>query len=413
MQLSRCALSSPPIPSSPSLPRTASRPPTAQPQPQPMAPPLPPPPLPPRCPPTSTTHATMAVNQTLAGRVKHMLTAMSSQEEKQGIKVDADIAKYNAMHDDSKNDVDARNKNYADLVNSYYNLATDFYEWGWGQSFHFANKLPGESFSSSIVRHEYYLAARLGVKPTDHVLDCGCGIGGPLRNIGRFTQARITGVTLNQYQVDRGNALCKQAELDKCQLVQADFHKLPFADGTFDHVYSIEACCHSPDRRDVYREVMRVLKPGGCFVSYEWCLTDKYNKSDKAHVLAKKKIEEGDGLPDLVFTQECDKALKDVGFEILECRDAALDANPGGEDWFTILTPSYLSFFRVQFTPIGTFLLNIVLTLMEWFWLAPKGSGKVREMLRQAQLGLVAGGKGGYFTPMYFVFARKPSKPSK
>eukprot|EP00965_Chrysotila_dentata_P165898 5477358-Pleurochrysis_carterae.AAC.2 len=32
---------------------------------------------------------------------------------------------------------------------------------------------------------------------------------------------------------------------------------------------------------------MRVLKPGGCFVSYEWCLTDKYNKSDKAHVLVR------------------------------------------------------------------------------------------------------------------------------
>ena len=73
-------------------------------------------------------------------------------------------------------------------------------------------------------RHEYYLAARLGIQPSDSVLDCGCGIGGPLRNLGRFTGApaaqslsreagpfsepcrnlpvgaSITGVTLNQYQ---------------------------------------------------------------------------------------------------------------------------------------------------------------------------------------------------------------------
>ena len=54
--------------------------------------------------------------------------------------------------------------------------------------------------------------------------------------------------------------------------MQADFHKMPFEDNSFDHCYSIEACCHSPDRRDVYREIMRVLKPGGTFVSYEWCL---------------------------------------------------------------------------------------------------------------------------------------------
>ena len=142
--------------------------------------------------------------------------------------------------------------------------------------------------------------------------------------------------------MNRGNALCKQAQLDKCKLVQADFHKLPFDDASFDHCYSIEACCHSPDRKDVYREVFRTLKPGGCFVSYEWCLTDKYDASNAAHRLAKKKIEEGDGLPDMCHTSECDAALKAVGFELVDARDAALDANPGGEAWYTILTPSYL-----------------------------------------------------------------------
>ena len=40
--------------------------------------------------------------------------------------------------------------------------------------------------------------------------------------------------------------------------------------------------------------------------------------------------------------------------------------------------------------------------------LAPKGSGKVREMLRQGQVGLVAGGEMGTFTPMYLVLGRKP-----
>ena len=80
------------------------------------------------------------------------------------------------------------------------------------------------------------------------MLDCGCGIGGPLcatarsnpphlapraaapthtranlrrsRNIGKFTGSSVIGVTLNQYQVDRGNALCKKAGLDKCKLVK-------------------------------------------------------------------------------------------------------------------------------------------------------------------------------------------------
>lgn len=350
----------------------------------------------------------MAQTVSLHRRAYRWLVAMKEQETAQALSVGQKIDDYNKMHDDD--DPHNRNEKYTDLVNTYYNLATDFYEWGWGQSFHFANQFAGEQFATAIARHEHYLAARLGVQPNHHLLDCGCGIGGPLRNLGRFTGARITGVTLNQYQVDRGNALCAAAGLERCKLVKADFHKLPFPDNSFDHVYSIEACCHSPDRRDVYREVLRVLKPGGCFVSYEWCLTDAYDAKNAVHVRSKKQIEEGDGLPDLVHTSECDKALNDVGFDIIEARDAALDPHPGGDDWFTILTPSLLSFFRIQFTWIGTFVVNLVLTLMEMIRLAPAGSGKVREMLRQGQLGLVTGGQLGTFTPMYFVFAKKPSK---
>ena len=71
----------------------------------------------------------MAVRQTTAGRIKRMLTAMSGQEKEQGIGVNSDIKRYNEMHDDSKVDVSGRNAAYADLVNTYYNLATDFYEW--------------------------------------------------------------------------------------------------------------------------------------------------------------------------------------------------------------------------------------------------------------------------------------------
>ena len=48
------------------------------------------------------------------------------------------------------------------MVNDYYDLVTDFYEYGWGQSFHFAPRHKGESFEASLVRHELYLAARCG-----------------------------------------------------------------------------------------------------------------------------------------------------------------------------------------------------------------------------------------------------------
>ena len=120
------------------------------------------------------------------------------------------IGKYNEMHSDESTGVAGREKDYATLVDSYYDLATDFYEWGWGSSFHFATRQAHESFRESILRHEHYLAGKLGVPPGAHVLDCGCGIGGPARNIHRFSGAKVTAVTLNQSQVNRGNVLCRK-----------------------------------------------------------------------------------------------------------------------------------------------------------------------------------------------------------
>lgn len=60
------------------------------------------------------------------------------------------------------------------MINHYYDLCTDFYEWGWGQSFHFANRYRGENFYSSIARSEHWLALQMGLKPGMKVLDVGC-----------------------------------------------------------------------------------------------------------------------------------------------------------------------------------------------------------------------------------------------
>lgn len=46
---------------------------------------------------------------------------------------------------------------------SFYNLVTDFYEYGWGQSFHFAPRRKNEYFRESIRRAEYVLASRIEV----------------------------------------------------------------------------------------------------------------------------------------------------------------------------------------------------------------------------------------------------------
>ena len=84
------------------------------------------------------------------------------------------------------------------------NLVTDIYEWGWGQSFHFSPRLPGKDWAASEAAHEARLAALLGLGPGLKCLDVGCGVGGPMRTIASTSGAEVTGITINGYQVQRG-----------------------------------------------------------------------------------------------------------------------------------------------------------------------------------------------------------------
>ena len=325
--------------------------------------------------------------------------------------VDKGIDEYNALHEAS---VDDRNKDYKKLVNSYYDLATQFYEWGWGQSFHFSHKCKGESFYEATRRHEYYLVSMLGaLKPGSEIVDVGCGIGGPARNIAAFLekQVKVKAMTLNPYQVSRGNELCAKRGLgDVVELVQADFMHSPFEDDRFDGAYAIEATCHAPDRVGVYKEIYRTLKPGATFACYEWCMTDKYDPENEEHNKIKKYIEEGDGLPDIISTHACADALKQAGFELMFERDLA---DVPGNNWFVPLTPSWnILSQRFQFNWLGMFLTTNALRIFETIFVVPKGTSKTQQMLQRGGIGCARGGQTQIFTPMYLMVGKKPLSAS-
>lgn len=56
------------------------------------------------------------------------------------------------------------------------------------------------------------------------MLDVGCGVGGPAREIATFTGCNVTGLNNNSYQIQRGNAYAKKAGLEKqVSFVKGDF----------------------------------------------------------------------------------------------------------------------------------------------------------------------------------------------
>jgi len=96
--------------------------------------------------------------------------------------------------------------------------------------------------------------------PAFSVLDAGCGTGGTLATLRRnFPQADLTGVDESEHAVEL--ALGRNTG---ARLVRGSVHELPFAEGAFDFVLSIDVWSHAGvDDALAARQTHRVLRPGG------------------------------------------------------------------------------------------------------------------------------------------------------
>ena len=299
-------------------------------------------------------------------------------------------------------------ENYRAVNNLYYNLVTDFYEYGWGRSFHFAPRMHGESFKASLARHERNIAHALELKPGMVVADVGCGVAGPLMEIARYSGAKIIGLNDNAYQIERAWRYVEKAGVAHlADFLQGDFLHVDAPDASFDAAYSIEATCIAPDKVSIYGEIFRLLKPGGRFAAYEYIMTDRFDAQNPRHRKLKEDIQLGGGLLVIDDRQTVDDALRTVGFEVLETRDLAVQTGPS-VPWYQPLAGSGLSFATFRSTRLGRFATQSVLRALETVRLAPKGTVRVSETLNLCADGMVEAGRLGIFTPMYFVHARKP-----
>jgi len=313
-------------------------------------------------------------------------------------------------------DSDNRVESYTEVVNGYYDGATELYEYGWAKSFHFSRFYRGEAFAASLARHEHYLAAQMSLRPGMRVLDVGCGVGGPAREIARFMDVNIVGLNNNEFQIGRARRYTKDAGLEhQVQFIKGDFMKLSeeFGENSFDAVYAIEATVHAPTWEGVYGEILKVLKPGGVFGVYEWCMTDRWDPSIPAHKTLAHEIELGNGIPEMRPWTKARQAFHTVGFDVEHEEDLA--ERPDAVPWYYPLEGDifkaqtawdYFTVWRMSWS--GKLVTHNALRVLEFFRIVPKGTWEVGETLRVAADALVKGGRTKLFTPMYLVIARKP-----
>ena len=306
--------------------------------------------------------------------------------------------------------VDGRKSDYSNLEITYYDLVTDFYEYGWGRSFHFAPRAAKESFPASLARHEHHMALRLGLGPGMNVLDLGCGIGGPQIEIARFSGAKIVGVNNNEMQLKRAKQYSKEAGLSHLtDWINCDFMQVDAPDQSFDAIYSIEASCCAPSKTGIYGETFRLLKPGGCLGVYEYCMTDVFDPNRPDHLKLKADMEFAGALPEISKQSVISSALEEVGFEAIKTQDLAADAPPG-IPWYEPLAGSGLSLASLRSSSAGRQITHGSLWLLEKLRIVPAGTTQVSSVLNLAAMSFEKAGRLGIFTPMQFFHARKPSQ---
>jgi MPBQ/MSBQ methyltransferase len=101
------------------------------------------------------------------------------------------------------------------------------------------------------------------------LLDVGCGIGGSARILARDYGFEVLGISISPAQIARAAALTPPS-LPNCSFQVMDALDLAVAEGSFDAVWSVEACPHMPNKQRYADELLRILRPGGHLAVADW-----------------------------------------------------------------------------------------------------------------------------------------------
>jgi sterol 24-C-methyltransferase len=191
---------------------------------------------------------------------------------------------------------------------------------------------PALDLSKSIIEnqklYEQKMCNDLGIQPGDKVLDIGCGRGRVASHVASYSGAEVVGMNLDPGQLESAKRFAEGNGLwGQCQFVRGDMNQLPlpFADSSFNFIYHIQAFSYAKDLGQLFKDIYRMLKPGGKVACLDWATLDKYDPENPHHADLIKRIKPLIGAIGTPSVEDYVKAMQGAGFEVCINENASID----------------------------------------------------------------------------------------
>lgn len=155
-----------------------------------------------------------------------------------------------------------------------------------------------------------HLAATTGV----HLLDVGCGRGGPAIHLADRFGFRVTGLDLVPYNVNLATENAR-GQPGTTEFVVGDATKLPFRTGSFGACTAIDALVYLPERTAVFERIADVLEPGGILVLSDLMMRTGVSETQRDRVTS---FADAWDMPPVGSVEQYTRALDDTPLELVE-----------------------------------------------------------------------------------------------
>jgi cyclopropane fatty-acyl-phospholipid synthase-like methyltransferase len=195
-------------------------------------------------------------------------------------------------------------------------LGYKYFLWGSQHFGFYPNKKADITEKEAQVFYNELVAKSLDIQKGQKILDAGCGQGVVSSYLAEKYDIKIWGITIVPAEVKKAKNLASKMNIqNRVNYEVMDYSKTNFSANFFDSIYTNETLSHSPDVVKTLKEFMRILKPGGKLVLFEYTLSpdEKFDRKEKEMVNI---VSEGSGMMGLKSFRH-DKftgVLKNTGF---------------------------------------------------------------------------------------------------